>query len=82
MKELGERLYDELSGTDIEVSYIIDRDADSICADVDVVSPDETLKPVDLIVVTAIYYMDEIEELLWGRANCPVISIEEILNEL
>lgn len=82
MKELGERLYDELEGSGITVRYIIDKNADSIYADVDVVTPDDTLEPVDVIVVTALYYFDEIEELLSEKVDCPVISLEDILYEI
>lgn len=82
MKELGERLYDELKGSDIEVAYIIDKNADAIYADVDVVEPDEELTPVDVIVVTAIYYFDEIEEMLNKKIKCPVVSLEDILYEV
>lgn len=82
MKELGERLYDELEGSGITVRYIIDKNADSIYADVDVVAPDEKLDPVDVIVVTALYYFDEIEEMLSERVDCPIISLEDILYEV
>lgn len=82
MKELGERLYDELKGSDIEVAYIIDKNADTIYAEVDVVEPGEKLAPVDVIVVTAIYYFDEIEEMLSKKVQCPVISLEDILYEV
>lgn len=82
MKELGERLYDELENTGIEVRYIIDKNADAIYADVDVVTPDDELKPVDVIVVTAIYYFDEIEENLSDKVDCPIVSLEDILYEI
>ena len=82
MKELGERLYDELENSGIEVRYIIDRNADSIYADVDVVTPDDELEPVDVIVVTAIYYFDEIEDMLSEKVDYPVISLEDILYEV
>lgn len=82
MKELGERLYDELEGSGISVKYIIDKNADTIYADVDVVTPDDELQPVDIIVVTAIYYFDEIEEMLSGKVDYPVISLEDILYEV
>lgn len=82
MKELGERLYDELEGSDITVRYIIDKNADLIYANVDVVTPDEKLDPVDVIVVTALYYFDEIEEMLSERVDCPIISLEDILYEV
>lgn len=82
MKELGERLCDELKGSDVTVSYAIDKNADAIYADMDVVTPDEELAPVDVIVVTAITYFDEIEEMLCEKVDCPVISLEDILYEM
>ena len=42
----------------------LNKKADSIYADVDVVSIDDDLAPVDVIVVTAITFFDEIEENL------------------
>lgn len=82
MKELGERLCDELKNSDVTVSYVIDKRADSVYADVDVVTPDEALAPVDVIVVTAITYFDEIEETLGAKVDCPIISLEDILYEI
>ena len=81
MKELGERLCDELRGSDVAVKYAIDKNADFIYADVDVVMPDEELAPVDVIVVTAITYFDEIEEMLCEKVDCPIVSLEDILYE-
>lgn len=82
MKELGERMCDELKGSDVTVSYAIDKNADSIYADVDVVTPDDELAPVDVIVVTAITYFDEIEEMLCEKVDCPIVSLEDILYEI
>lgn len=82
MKELGERLCDELKGSDVTVSYAIDRNADAIYAEVEVVTPDDELAPVDVIVVTAITYFDEIEKMLCEKVDYPIISIEDILYEM
>lgn len=82
MKEFGERLYDELKKSDITVKYIIDKNADTIYADVDIVTPDDVLEPVDVIVVTATHYYDEIEEMLFDKTDCPVVSLEDILYEV
>lgn len=82
MKELGERLIDELKGSGVTVSYAIDKNADSIYAEVDVVTPDEELAEVDVIVVTAITYFDEIEEMLCEKVDCPIVSLEDILYEI
>lgn len=82
MKELGERLYDELKDSEIKVKYVIDQNADSICADVDVVTPDDTLEAVDVIVVTAIHYFDEIEEALSQKVDCSIVSMEDVIYEM
>lgn len=79
MKELGERLYEELAGSGIEVKYIIDKNVDGIYSEVDVVTPDEELEEVDVIVVTAPHYFDEIEEMLSQKVDYPVISIEDVV---
>lgn len=82
MKELGERLYDELNGSEVEVKYAIDKNADSIYADVDIVTPSDTLAEVDAIVVTAIHYFDEIHAMLIDRVNCPVLSLDDVICEM
>ena len=75
----GEILAEELYGTDIDIKYGIDRNADKIYADFDIVKPESELEKVDVIVVTAITFFKEIEEMLNQRVDCPVISLEDIL---
>lgn len=82
MSYAGETLINELKGTNVSVAYGIDKKADSIYADVDVVSIDDDLAPVDVIVVTAITFFDEIEENLSEKLDCPIISLEDILYEV
>lgn len=82
MKELGERLYAELKDSEIQVKYIIDKNADTIYADIDVVEPENILEDVDVIVVTAIHYFDEIEMMLGEKVDYPVISLEDVIYEV
>lgn len=82
MKELGERLLDELKDSDIKVCYAIDKNAEHIYADVDIVTPDDELEPVDVIVVTAIYYFHEIAENLSEKVDYPIVSLEDIVYEV
>lgn len=78
-KELGERLYDELKHSEIEVKYIIDNEADSIYADVDICTPERALQDVDVVVVTASFYFDEIEKMMKEKLDCPIVSIEDVI---
>lgn len=82
MSYAGENLIDELKGTGIEVAYAIDRNADTLYADVDIVSVEGELAPVDAVVVTAITFFDEIEEKLAEKVNCPILSLEDVLYEV
>lgn len=82
MSYAGETLVDELHGTGIEIAYGIDQNATYLYADVDIVSAEEELQDVDVVVVTAITFFNEIEEKLSQKLNCPIISLEDILYEV
>lgn len=82
MHYVGETFLNEILGTGIKVKYGIDKNADSIYSDVEVISPDDDLEQVDAVIVTAITYYEEIADQLSKKMDCPIISIEEILYEL
>lgn len=82
MSYAGETLVEELEGSNIKIKYGIDRKADNIYADIDIVSPDDSLDEVDAIVVTSITFFDEIEAKLSEKIDCPIVSLEDILYEV
>lgn len=80
MRELGERLYDELVDGGIEVAYVIDQ-SNAVLGDFLLYKPDDELPYVDLIIVTADYYYDEIYQRLHSRVDCPITSISGLLGD-
>lgn len=82
MSYVGETLADELNNTAVKVAYGIDKNADKIYAEFDVVSPEDKLEEVDAVVVTSITFFDEIEAILEKKLDCPIISLEDILYEV
>ena len=82
MSYAGETLVDELKDSSVTIAYGIDKNADSIYADIDVFSVDADLAPVDAVVVTAVTLFDQIEEKLSEKLDCPIISLEDILYEI
>ena len=60
MSYAGETLLNELIESDIKIIYGIDKGADSIYSEIEVVKPTDKLKKVDAIVVTSITYFEEI----------------------
>lgn len=82
MNYVGETLWNELADSDIRVQYGIDKNADTISLDVDVLHPDDELPQVDAVIVTAITFYDEIEDHLAEKIDCPVLSLEDILQDI
>lgn len=82
MNYVGETLLSELQGSAVTVKYAIDKNADSIYSDIELVTPDDTLDKVDAVIVTPITYFDEIEEQLSAKVDCPILSMEDILYEI
>lgn len=79
MKELGERLYEEVKSVEIEVVCVIDKNPDQVLGDFLVISPEDALPEVDAIIVTADYYYWEIKSQLEKKAGCPVYSLNGVL---
>lgn len=82
MSYTGERLLNELRDSDIIIKYGIDRNADGIYADVELVFPEDVQDNIDAIIVTSITYVDEIKKELLNKVSCPIISLEDILYEM
>lgn len=82
MGAIGQRFVESLRNTSIMVEYAIDRKADKIKSVVPIVTPDGILEPVDVVVITAITYIKEIEDTLKSHINCSMISIKEILDTM
>lgn len=82
MGYLGKRLFDELKNTEIKVTYAIDKKISNIDCDVEVLTLDKTLPSVDVVIVTPVFYFLEIEKELDSYVNCPIISLEDVLDEV
>ena len=82
MSYAGEAFIRELQDTEIEVAYGIDKNANNIFSNIDIISADDSLKDVDLIVVTAITFYDEIKEELCKKIDCPIVCLEDILYDV
>lgn len=82
MSYVGETLYHELEGSEVEVAYAIDKKSEGMYADVDILSPDDDLPKVDAVIVTPVFFFDEIEELLSSKMDADIISMEDVLYEV
>lgn len=79
MGEMGNRLYDELKDSSIEVKYAIDKNADSTYAEIEVMGLEDDLAEVDAVVVTAVFAFNTIEDELTDKLLFPLISLEDVI---
>lgn len=78
MSYVGECLVSELDKTGIEVKFALDRNLQK-SGKIKILSPDKEIPEVDVIVVTAISYFNEIQSKLMKNSDIPVISLKDIL---
>ena len=81
---LGRHLVFELRQSDISVEWIMDKRGDVISCGYPVLNPDKTgyIPEVDIIIVTAVADFDEVEAMLYEKADYPVISLMEIVKNM
>ena len=82
MGEMGNRLYDELKDSEIELKYAIDKNAAGTYSELNVIGKDEDFPEVDVLVVTATFAFDEIEDELSGKVDWPIVSLEDVVYEI
>ncbi|MCI8418504.1 MAG: hypothetical protein HFI33_13600 [Lachnospiraceae bacterium] len=82
MGYIGETLLSELNGTKTEVLYGIDQNADTIYANIDILSLKDDLQRVDVVVVTAVNSFEAISENIKKKLDCPVVSIIDVVYDI
>lgn len=78
---IGKRFLEALSKTDIEVVAIMDKQINSLNTNEKMIGIESNIPNVDCIVVTPVYYYDEIYDMLKKRTGIPIISIQDILEK-
>lgn len=78
----GETLFEEIKNSSIQIAYAIDQNADNICSEIKVLCPNDTLPLVDAIIVTPVYYFENIKEKLESKTSADILSLEDILYEI
>ncbi len=79
MGELGNRLYEELRDTNIEIKYAIESKKIRLHVNLDVYLVSENLSGVDAIIVTPTFAFDEIKQELIKKVDCQIISLSKVI---
>lgn len=78
---MGQHLISELKNSNIKIEYIIDKDKSMKFLEIECKNMNDELKEVDAVIVTPTFYYDEIRENLKKKLQCPIISLEEVIEE-
>ena len=79
MGELGNRLYEELKNTDIEVKYAIDQKGISDYPELQIIESGSNVPRVDVMVVTAVFAFDDIYEKYEGIGPDQIVSLKDVV---
>lgn len=82
MSHLGQRFREELRNSDINIKYVIDKNVKDTFSDLKIISPDDDFEPVDMIVVTAVYYYENIKNIVEHKGKYNVISLKKIIKDM
>lgn len=82
--DLGEYLYEELKNTSIEAVCFVDKSVEMLwnIETVIIFKPTDDLPPIDAMIVTSIYHLDEVRENYKGRIECPIHSLKEVIEQM
>ncbi|MCI9141234.1 MAG: hypothetical protein HFH87_01270 [Lachnospiraceae bacterium] len=75
----GRTLVDELENSSVRIKYGIDQNMGIDDERFDIILPEDTFEPVDVIVVTPITFFAEIAERLREKTDCAIVSLEDVL---
>lgn len=82
MGKLGSHLFNELKKGNVQIVFGIDKKGIDCNCEIEVYTPSQQMPKVDAVVITILDQYREISELLYERLNCPMITIEEVIQEL
>ena len=82
MGEIGNRLYEELKNSRIEIKYAIDKKVIIEYDDLEIMELSNSMEQADVVVVTAIFAFDEIKKSIEDKFQCDIISLEDVIFEL
>lgn len=79
MGELGNRLYEELQESEIQVCFAIDQYGDLRYSELDVYDLNEDFPHVDAIIVTPVFDYPHIESILREKTTSDIISLKDVI---
>lgn len=79
---LGKTLYRELEHSDCRVVYIVDKNENLTADDVEVYHNTYNMKKVDVVIITALSYYEEIASEIKTRSGLASLSLDFVLNKI
>lgn len=76
---IGQRLFHALEQTDIEVVAVMDQtnSSDSLAEGI-LIGVDSRIPEIDCVVITPVFYYEEIRHMLQKKTQCPMIAVDTL----
>ncbi len=79
MSHVGKCLLEELKDCDVQIKYAVDRNGAAVNSNIEIYTPEDVLPEADVMIVTAVYYYQDICNVLKDKVTYPIVSLEDIL---
>lgn len=76
---IGKTLYEYLKKEDFQINNLIDQNRNSDQENIKIRTLDDKQAPTDIVIVTALYYFEELEIKLEKVFSCPIVSFADII---
>lgn len=80
MGSIGKLICKSIDNSVVRIEYGIDKNESGINSDIKILNPENNLPEVDAIIVTPVYYYDDIKKDLIRKVSCPIISLYDLIN--
>lgn len=82
MGYIGKNLYKYLKNEGFEINNLIDQKNDVSVDGIRIRTINEELIPTDVVIVTAVYYFEELEDKLKAKFKKPILSFADIVYKM
>lgn len=82
MGEIGKRLFEVISDSDLEVRFVMDQCLNSNFINYPILKDGQEIPEVDAVIVTIPFAYGSIKSDLEKKLDCPILSLEHILFEV
>lgn len=75
----GRHIVRDLAGSEVTIAFGIDRTETESYMGVEIIKPKKELKGIDLVIISALRYSEEIRDTLKDICDCDIVELDQLV---